>query len=225
MKILALETSGTSGSVAALLGGEVLCEAELDPRQRSAQSLAPAIRDLLTRVGWRPAAIELIALPIGPGSFTGLRVGVMTAKTLAYATGAQVLGIGTLEVIASRAPVELRSVTVVLDAQRKQIFAQRFERSNDGQMAMCGELEILDIEPWLAALPSDTVLSGPMLGRLADRIPQSVTTVDAACWQPMASATGLLAARRFAQGRRDDLWTLSPRYHRRSAAEEKRDAQ
>src|SRR5208337_2248427 len=103
-RILALETSELTGSVAVAADGKVLAELQLDPQQRSAQWLAPAIRSLLERVGWQPREIGLIAVTIGPGSFTGLRVGVATAKILAYATGAQVLGIGTLEAIATAAP-------------------------------------------------------------------------------------------------------------------------
>src|SRR5271163_2151267 len=96
-RILALETSELTGSVAAAADGNVLAELQLDPQQRSAQSLAPAIRALLAQVGWQPADIDLLAVTIGPGSFTGLRVGVATAKVFAYACGAEVLGISTLE--------------------------------------------------------------------------------------------------------------------------------
>ena len=75
----------------------------LDPARRSARTLAPGIRHLLADAGWTPRDVALVAVSIGPGSFTGLRLGVMTAKAFAYAVGAPVLGIGTLEVIAAHA--------------------------------------------------------------------------------------------------------------------------
>ena len=74
MRILAIETSGTTGSLAALAGEEIVASVSLDPALRSARALAPGIRDLLAQVGWRPADIELVAVTIGPGSFTGLRL-------------------------------------------------------------------------------------------------------------------------------------------------------
>src|SRR5687768_6416743 len=110
LRILALETSGRSGSVAALIGQvvpvrtRVIGQQALDDHQRNAQSLAPAIRSLLDVAGWRPADVQLVAVTAGPGSFTGLRVGVTTAKVFAYATSAAVLGVDTLEVIAQQAP-------------------------------------------------------------------------------------------------------------------------
>ena len=81
MNILALETSGKSGTVAALSEGLVLHERPLAPHQRSAQSLAPALFACLNEVAWQPQQVDLVAVTTGPGSFTGLRVGVTTAKT------------------------------------------------------------------------------------------------------------------------------------------------
>src|SRR5258707_1343424 len=133
MKILALETSGTAGSVAALEGEQLLKTAALDPVQRTARTLAPAIRDLLKQVGWRPADVQLVAVTAGPGSFTGLRLGVTTAKTFAYAVGCQVLGVNTLEVIASQSPPECSLLEVVLDAQRQQLFAAALDRGPSGE--------------------------------------------------------------------------------------------
>ena len=75
MNILALETSELSGSVAAWSSGKLIRELDLEQSQRSAQSLAPAIATLLEEVGWRPGDVQLTAVTVGPGSFTGLRVG------------------------------------------------------------------------------------------------------------------------------------------------------
>ena len=131
-RILALETSELTGSVAAAADGKVLAELQLDPQQRSAQSLAPAIQSLLEQVGWQPREIRLVAVTIGPGSFTGLRVGVATAKVFAYSVGAEVLGIGTLETIAAATPDEVEAVSVAVDAQRGDVIAQPFRRGAEG---------------------------------------------------------------------------------------------
>src|SRR5688572_10548194 len=99
MRIIAIETSGRHGSLAVLSGGAedalLQCEAVLGGDQRTAQSLAPALRDLLAEVKWPPPSIGLVAVVVGPGSFTGLRIGVTTAKAFAYAVGAEIVGVNT----------------------------------------------------------------------------------------------------------------------------------
>ena len=220
-RILALETSELTGSVAAMADGKVLAELHLDPQQRSAQSLAPAIHSLLGFVGWQPCEIRLLAVTLGPGSFTGLRIGVATAKVFAYAAGAEVLGIGTLEVIAAGVPLEATSVSVAVDAQRGDVVAQRFRRESAGWLEAVGDAVLLPLEEWLAALPPGFVVSGPVLKKWAGPLPAGVTMLDRAFWHPTAANVARLAHRDYLAGRRDDLWNLLPLYSRPSAAEEK----
>ncbi len=104
MRILALETTDKIGSVAAIHDDNMLVELNLEPARRSAQSLLPAMHDLLQRVGWRPEDVQLVAVSIGPGSFTGLRVGVTAAKVFAYCVRAEVMAVSTLEAIAAGVP-------------------------------------------------------------------------------------------------------------------------
>jgi tRNA threonylcarbamoyladenosine biosynthesis protein TsaB len=223
MRILALETTEPIGTVAALADGNLLAELELNPQQRSAQSLAPAIRALLALVGWRPCDVELVAVTNGPGSFTGLRVGVTTAKAFAYATGAAVLGVDTLQTIACRAPADVEALAAAVDAHRGEVVAQSFRRDGQGRLRPAGDAQLLAVGTWLEGVPAGTVLSGPVLQKLADRVPAHLTVLDRQYWRPTAAAVGCLAAESYGAGRRDDLWALVPRYCRRSAAEEKRD--
>ena len=268
MRILALETTDKTGSVAAMADDNLLAELMLDHTQRSAQSLAPAIDRLLKQVGWLPSDVQLVAVSIGPGSFTGLRVGVTAAKVFAYAVGAEVLGVNTLEVIAANcAATQSNEISVVIDAQRGEVVVQSFVRQADGWFEPAGAEELLDADVWLARLKANassvsplplgegpgvracprtqqdsdlqnaasphpdplpkgdgTVVTGPGLARLLDRLPPGIEALDQDCWRPRAASVGRLAARHHAQGRRDDLWRLVPHYYRCSAAEEKWDA-
>ncbi len=221
-RILALETSGMSGSVAALAGDTLICEMAVNPDQRSARSLAPATRDLWIRCGWRAGDVELLAVTVGPGSFTGLRVGVTTAKTFAYAVGAKAIGLNTLEVIASQVPDDVpgETLAVALDAQRGEVFAATFRRAA-GSMEWISKAAIVNREAWLASLPMGCLVSGPVLSQLAEGVPAGCTRVADEFWYPTAAAVGRLAAGRFAAGESDDAWRLVPLYMRRSAAEEK----
>jgi tRNA threonylcarbamoyladenosine biosynthesis protein TsaB len=229
--ILAIETSAQAGSVALLTDESLVTQVVMPTDRRSAQSLAPAIDQLLRSAGVKPAQLGLVATTIGPGSFTGLRVGVTTAKTLAYAVGCQCLGVDTLEVIALQqivqptaaqqlAKVPDGELHVVLDAQRKELFLARFRLEGE-EAVRVGENTIVPAGDWLASLRPGTLVSGPGLARLVDKIPAGVLIAPVELREPMAAAVGRLAHRDYQRGRRDDLWKLMPQYLRPSAAEEK----
>ena len=221
MRILALETTERVGSVAAWHGDNLLLQNDLAPDQQSARSLALGLRDVLAEVGWRPGDVELVAVSQGPGSFTGLRVAVTTAKSFAYAVGAEVLGVDTLETIAAGAPDRVSRLAVAMDAQRGDVVAQRFERGRDGWLRPVEPASLIPADEWLAGLAAGWSVSGPVLRKLVGRLPSHAVALEAACWRPTAANVARLAARDHAAGRRDDLWGLVPHYSRRPAAEEK----
>ena len=222
MHVLALETTQRQGSVAALHSGELLVEHQLPPDRRSAQTLAPAIAELLAEVHWQPSDVQLIATPSGPGSFTGLRVGVATAKTLAYALGCELLGVNTLEVIAAAAGDFTGRLRVISNAERNQLFAADGPGASDSQ-DWNAATRIVDIEDWLTSLRSGDTVTGPALEKLADRLPPGVKVVAHQQWAPRASSVGSVAWQHYETGRRDDVLQMVPQYFRQSAAEEKLD--
>jgi tRNA threonylcarbamoyladenosine biosynthesis protein TsaB len=221
LRILAIETSGTTGSVAAFDGSQTLSLVALDPALRSARTLAPAIAALLQQVAWKPREVQMVAVGVGPGSFTGLRLGVMTAKAFAYAAGSQVLAISTLEAIALGAAEGTAQVTVAIDAQRGEVYCGRYRILETGEIERDGEIAIQTTDAWLALLDGELLATGPALVKLADRVGPTARLAQRDKWLPDAAAIGRLAARRAARGESDDLWSLAPCYLRRSAAEEK----
>ena len=232
MLILAIDTSGHAGSVALLDGDRLVAEVGLDSGCRSAQTLAPAIVSILAEQSRAPSEVSLVATTIGPGSFTGLRIGVTAAKTFAYATGAGVLGVSTLEALAHQATfdrlVGLESeIHAVLDAQRQEVYLGRFAVepvANAGeQLPQLTRLEgdhIVAAQAWLSSLSPGTVVTGG-IERLLDRLPTAVTVVAPPLRDVQAATVGRLAWRDYQLGRRDDLWKLAPVYLRPSYAEEK----
>lgn len=221
MRILALETTEAIGSLAAWADGRLLAELSLESTQRSAQCLAPGLKALLGRVGWYATDIDLVAVTMGPGSFTGLRVGVTAAKTLAYCAGAELLGVDTLETIAAATPDGVDAVSVATDAQRGEVMVGRFRRASDGWLRPEAAARLLRTAEWLNTVEPGQAVSGPILRKLADRVPACAVVLPPTCWHPTAANVARLAQRDYATGRRDDLWTFAPRYSRPSAAEEK----
>src|SRR6516162_1038312 len=118
MRVLILETSGRAGQVAVAEGGRVLAERRLSETRRHGRDLAPAVAELLAGQGWPLKSVGAVVVGRGPGSYTGLRVGIISAKAFAYATGARLLAVDTFAAIAAQAPAEARQVDVLADAQQ-----------------------------------------------------------------------------------------------------------
>jgi tRNA threonylcarbamoyladenosine biosynthesis protein TsaB len=213
MRIVAIETSGRHGSLSAHLGE--------GNDARLLQSLAPALRELLADVGWLPKSVELIAVTAGPGSFTGLRIGITTAKTFAYAVGAHIIGVNTLAVLAAQAPSTQGTLWTVLDAQRRELFAANFSGNASVALRSDCDVSIVDEDVWLAQLKAGGLVIGPVLRRLSARLPDGVVAVEDRLWEPMAATVGQVAWQKYSRGKRDDVWQLAPQYYRQSAAEEK----
>jgi len=224
MRLLALETTELLGSVAVWEDDRLLAELQLPEGQRSAASLVPTIDRLLTEVGWQPRQVEVVAVSIGPGSFTGLRVGLTVAKTFAYCVRAALSGVNTLEAIAAGVPTEMNPVAVAIDAQRGDAAAAVFGRDAAGWPVPLADWQVVPFQHWLENLARGTWLAGPMLRKYGGRIPEQLCVVPAEYWTPRAAQVARLAARRYPQGHRDDLWKLLPLYSRKSHAEEKWEA-
>jgi len=225
-RIVAIETSGRHGSVAILCGenyGEarLVGELVLSEQKRTAQSLAPALKELLKTAGWEPRTISLVAVLTGPGSFTGLRIGVTTAKTLAYACGAGIVGVNTLEAIAAQGPTSPAPLWTIADAQRQELIAARFVNDHGGQIRLDRPTAIVSQETWLESLRPGDRVSGPGLNRLAARLRDGIIALPKDLWHPMAATVGRLGWSAYVRGEIDDVWQMLPQYYRPSAAEEK----
>ncbi|HEX3726162.1 MAG TPA: tRNA (adenosine(37)-N6)-threonylcarbamoyltransferase complex dimerization subunit type 1 TsaB [Pirellulales bacterium] len=222
MKILAIETIGRTGSVAALEGFQLLAERQLEAHRRSAQTLAPSIAALVADVGWATTTVDLVAVANGPGSFTGLRIGVTTAKVFAYAIGCAVQGVPTLTAIAEQVPEQFPQVSVILDAEREELFVGDFQRAPGELPGLRAPVRIVTREQWLASLERGQVVSGPPLEVMGSQLPSGVIAVERSHWSLQAAAVGRVAWRAHSAGERTNLFDLVPQYFRRTAAEERR---
>lgn len=226
MKILALDASGLLGSVALLEGagdaiGPIL-ELPTQADQRTARSLLPTIRQLLQQAAWRPRDIDLVAVTTGPGSFTGLRIGVVAAKTFAYAVGAHLVGVHTLAALAW--PIAATRVWTILDAQRQELFVASIPASASIDERLEPATEIVAINDWLTKLQTNDIVTGPPLQKLRSLLPAGVIVAPEGAWQPSAETVGRLGLMKFTRGETINPLELVPNYYRKSAAEEKAEA-
>ncbi len=219
MLTLALETATIPGSVALTDELETLAIRHFEKSERTVQWLAPAIRQLLVEQELTPADLDLIGLVEGPGSFTGLRIGVTTAKMLGYALECPLVALNTLDVIAFQAnETSADRLDVVMNAQRKELFVKSYQK-DDGHWTPLADVQVLSLPAWMNRLGSGVAVTGPELARIDAEQLGEATIVDSSRWQPTAISVADLARQHLAKHPPHDLWKLVPQYYRKSYVE------
>ena len=214
-RLLILETSHRIGKVALSHGETIVGERSLDEARRHARDLTPAIADLLKQHGWRARDLDGVLVSRGPGSYTGLRVGIMSAKTLSYATGCALLAIDTFDAIYQQTPTGIQNVDVIADAQQDNVYVQRFGTHPE-------PLTIVPFAMWLeSALTWHVGVTGPGLETFGARFPSELTVLPAEMWCAQPASLLKIGLARFQKGERDDPFAVEPLYLRGSSAEEK----
>jgi len=221
VKILAVETSGLEASVALADGSELLSERALDTAgRRNARLLVPAVDELLRKQDWQPSDVDVVAVSIGPGSFTGLRVGVVFAKTYAWINDTKLVAVDTLQAIAQRSLPTEPDITVISDAQRGDLFVNSYHAEDIAQPI--GNVRIESLDQVLAEY-SGQLLTGPGIQKFAEQIPPDACIAEAENQEPRAAALLLPACDMIQRQAWADPDTLEPVYLRRSYAEESAD--
>lgn len=218
-RLVIVETSSRTAQVALALGEELRGVRRLDEARRHARELVPALAALLAEQGWRPRDVQAILVSRGPGSYTGLRVGLMSAKTFAYAAGCAVLAVDTFAALALQAPAPVPRIDVLADAQQDKVYVQSFVLAEE-QWLPATELAIRHFADWLATREPSAWVTGPGLLKWAPRLPAETPRVDASFWETQPASLLRLGLARYRAGERDDPWTLEPLYLRPSSAEE-----
>ncbi len=236
MLVIGLETSGLVGSIALRRNGQLLEERLLGQvGRRHAQSLVLELRELLNAYGAKPCDVQAIAVSKGPGSFTGLRVGLVCAKTFAYATGCRFVAVNTFEAIAENCSSDVTDVWIVENAQRGDFFAGRYARDSASSTSTCSwrlqaPVQIVPADEWLASRTASDTVTGPGLTDFAGSLSSARLLMDEAISKPRASSVARLGEQRLfstaiPSDESDlegdtDFWKAVPFYFRPSAAEE-----
>ena len=207
MLLLALDTSTSAITVALHDGVRVLAEATTLDARAHGERLAPGIREVLEAAGATPGELTHVVCGLGPGPFTGLRVGIVTARVLALVTGAALHGVCSLDALAAAGPGG--EVLVATDARRKEVYWARYAVSPGSVRALSAPAvtKPAELAPQVRALP--TVGRGPVL--YPGLFPAPVDVLDVS-----AAALADLAVARLAAG--EELADREPLYLRRPDA-------
>jgi len=225
MLILAVDSTTPAGSVALLDDGRLIAEfGQESPGTHSAR-LMKSIDFILEAAGLNIRDVEIYAVAAGPGSFTGIRIGIGSVKALAFASGRPAVGVSTLEALAAKAPVEAgRLVCALIDAKRDEMYAALYRKT---------AADLIEIIPagayvpdaFLARLPARRVID--FVGNGAEVFRKKIFAYvrDKARFPVrsffIAPEVGRLAYRKILAGRADASAGLEPIYLRKSQAEEK----
>ena len=226
--VLGLETSTHAGGAALLrlpggtdaggLAGSIC----FSSRELYSQRLLPSVEWLLDRTQITMSQVDVVGISVGPGSFTGLRIGLSVAKALAYASKARIVAVGTLEALAVRAAGGRDAVVCpLLDARHGQVYAGLFDVAWKDGLPVVTRLQddwagaIGEVAAWIS---QPTIFAGDALSLALEQLKPVVgTNFQSAgfhCSTPHPEAVALLTAARALEGRFDDPVALEPHYVR-----------
>jgi len=227
---LSIETSDYVGGVALIRDGRPVAEVGLAGKETQSRRLMVIIKWLMQRLGADWSDLGLLAVSLGPGSFTGLRIGLATAKGLAFALGLPLIGVPTLDALASHViACKGDFVCPVLDARKSQVYTALYQIGSSGELEKISPYQAIFPEELAAFVPYGQrvlLLGGGLLlyqdifvHGLGDR----AVIVPAHMAHVRAASVGILAELRWQKDRRpDDFKTLKPIYVRPSEAEAKK---
>ena len=220
--LLTIQTASPSGSLAISDGERLLAEINLDVRRTPTEWLLQAIEDLLDKTGHAKSALDAIGVVRGPGSFTGLRVGLATAKGLALAANCPLLGISSLQCLAMQLPFTSMPVCVMLDARKQEVYTALF-RWESGYPHPVAEEQVVKPEKLLDNMSGETLFvgNGALVYRslIVRQLAGCAHFAPAFLNLPRAGAAAALALREWQSGRTFSADELMPMYLRPSEAE------
>lgn len=219
MIVLGLETSSTIAGIAVIRDRQVLAEASLELGGVHAEKLPGILERTMGDLDMQWPEVEGFAISIGPGSYTGLRVGLSLVKGLAYVTKQPVAAVPTLDAIAFQAPCCRYPVHVLTDARRDQVYEARYDTA-DGWPKRLTEFRAGLLEDVLETIEDRVMLVGSGVdahrARINSLLGERACFAPAGTGRPMASSTAFLGQERLARGEQADLNALEPLYLRRA---------
>lgn len=222
MLILAIETATIVSGVALADEGKLLAEVTAAAKMTHSETLQPHVKQVMEMTRVKREDIGALAVSLGPGSFTGLRIGLAAAKGMAYAWNVPIVGVSTLEAMAMNFPVPGIVIAPLIDAQKGNAYMACYEYE-DGSVKEIQAVEVLPLDEVITRckeMGKQVIICGDMVKKLAGKeLPQNVTVAPFTHVLPRAATIAALAQNRLAKGETDNVMDLEPFYIRRSEAE------
>lgn len=225
MKLLAIDTSTMLGGAAILDDEALLAESRLNVRVTHSERLLVEIDHIVNRAGLTINDIDVFAAAIGPGSFTGLRVGLSTIKGLVYSTGKKLVSVPTLEAFAWNLPYSMYQVCPLLDARKGEVYAAIFRWSGDNFIKELNE-QPLKIDSLLERISEPAIFlgEGALIYRanIVNKLAEKAIFAPPQLMVPSPSNVAYLGMKKALNGDFEDIAKTVPMYLRKSEAEMKK---
>ena len=222
MRILGIDTSTMTAGVGIIEEDEVLVDLKFNVKVTYSEILMSTIHLALKTVGLKIHNLDGFAISIGPGSFTGLRIGLSTIKGLCFASGKPLASVPSLDALASLSLFCLHQVAPLLDAKKDQVYAAIYDTS-EGELRRKSEYMALDIEDLVKKISRKTLFIGPgaklyqkELKNLLDEKAYFATGEQSV---PSGASVARIGLNKLAAGHTEDITDLEPLYIRMSEAE------
>lgn len=225
MVILAADTSTSINTVCLARSGHILAETVVLSGRKHSERLLETVDWLLAEAGLTLMQVETLAVSVGPGSFTGLRVGIATWKGLALAQGLPLVGVPTLDAMTRLGVFRDATVCPLLDARMHEVFGAVYSYRNGVRTKLTPD-RVCSIDDFLSAVPEAPVFLGDGATLYADairrRFPEAFFAPEH-CAVPRASAVAAEALQQLQDGASTDAGAVVPIYLRKSQPEEKKE--
>ena len=223
MKILGIDTSTLCASVGLMDDGEVISDYLLNIPVTHSERLIGAIEFVLKEARCPIGNLDGWAISLGPGSFTGLRIGVSTVKGLAFATGKPVAGVSTLDVLASQIALTPHLICPILDARKKEVYTAFYRYEEGGSLKRQSDYQAIRPEDLVKKIKEQTIFLGDGVKTYGDFLLNSLPSLAIFPPAPLHFSHGSMVAKLgfelLKKGEGLDLSTFAPLYIRPSEAE------
>ncbi len=220
MRVLGIDTSGYANAVGVVDGERVLADFVFQTRNESLSQIMLNVDSVLRETGLGLEDIEGFGTGLGPGSWTGIRIGVTVGKMLAYGTGKPVRGISTLEALAYRALDCGRLICSIVDAGARETIYAAFYRGGNNEVHQAGDYYVGDLTGLAGLIKEPTILVAADVQKYQKAIGQLIESnaIEALESAPSGATVALLAAAHLQSGEHDDTLALAPLYLKESTA-------
>lgn len=223
MNILAIDASGLSGSVAYISDYKLVGEYYICHKLTHSQTIMPMLEHLKNMIGLELEGVDAIAVTSGPGSFTGIRIGVSTAKAMALAIGVPIIGIPTLDVMANNMTFTDKLICPIMDARRNQVYTSLYKWEANTLKRLEDYLAI-PIDELLEKVEGQEVIFlgdgvDVLRGQISDKMGDKAHFAPSFLHMQRASVLAHLACAAYERGETEDADDFVPMYLRKSQAE------
>ena len=224
MKVLGIDTSSNATSIAVIEDNKLICEYTINTKTTHSQKLMPMIENMLKISEINVNDMDMISICQGPGSFTGLRIGMATAKALSHVNNLPIVGVNSLELLAGNMDLSDKKICSILDAQRTQVNMGQYKFENN-KLVEIKSVDVVEIDELLEELKSSNeewILVGEAVYKYEDKIKEIENICVPAPSHNVNKASSLctIAMNKYNQNIDVyDCYTINPVYIRKSQAE------